>query len=47
MAIVVPIDVVGVVLAWRELGQRSDDRVRGEERAWRVFVLINPGNSVI
>ncbi len=46
-AIIVPIQVIGAVLAWRDLAQRTDDQVRGNKRAWRVFVSINPGNSVI
>ncbi len=46
-AIIVLVQVISAVLAWRDLAQRTDDRVRGNKRAWRVFVSINPGNSVI
>jgi hypothetical protein len=45
-AIIVPAQVVGAVLAWRDLARRTDDQVRGNKRAWRLFVSINPGNSV-
>ena len=46
-AIVVPLEVIGAALAWRDLARRADDEVRGNKRAWRVFVSINPGNSLI
>lgn len=46
-AILVPIEVVLAVLAWRDLDQRTDDQVRGQKRLWQVIVLINPGNSII
>jgi hypothetical protein len=45
-AIVVPIQVALAVLAWRDMAWRSDDDVRGPKRFWRVFVLLNPGNSL-
>ncbi len=45
-AIIVPFQVIGAALAWRDLAQRTDDKVRGNKRAWRVFVSINPGNSL-
>jgi hypothetical protein len=45
-AIVVPIEVALAVLAWRDLSRRTDDQVRGEKILWRVFVSVNPGNSV-
>jgi hypothetical protein len=47
IAIIVPVQVVSAVLTWRDLGQRSDAQVRGNKRIWRVFVSINPGNSLI
>lgn len=46
-AILVPIEVVLAVLAWRDLDRRSDVQLRGKKRLWRAFVLINPGNSII
>ncbi len=43
--------VVGQVasraLAWRDLAQRSSDQVRGRKSFWRVFVTLNPRNSVV
>ncbi len=46
VAIIVPIQVVLAVFAWRDLARRTNDQVRGRKVFWRVFVLINPGNSV-
>ncbi len=46
-AILVPIEVALAVLAWRDLGRRADNHVRGKKRLWQVIVLINPGNSII
>jgi hypothetical protein len=43
----VAVEVVSAVLAWRDLSRRSDDLVRGKKDAWRVFISINPGNSLI
>ncbi|HEY6623763.1 MAG TPA: hypothetical protein VIX85_08025 [Acidimicrobiales bacterium] len=46
LAVLVPIQVLLAILAWRDLGRRTDDQVRGQKRFWRVFVTINPGNAV-
>ena len=46
-AIIVPVQIISAALAWRDLARRTDDQVRGNKRAWRVFVSINPGNSVV
>jgi hypothetical protein len=43
----VAVEVVSAVLAWRDLSCRSDDLVRGKKDVWRVFISINPGNSLI
>ena len=43
----VAVEVVSAVLAWRDLSRRSDDLVRGKKGVWRVFISINPGNSLI
>jgi hypothetical protein len=43
----VAVEVVSAVLAWRDLSRRSDDLVRGKKDVWRVFISINPGNSLI
>jgi hypothetical protein len=45
--VVLTVEVVAAVLAWRDLRRRSDDQVRGRKNAWRVFISINPGNSLI
>lgn len=34
------------VLAWRDLSHRSDSEVRGKKNLWRIFIGMNPGNSV-
>ena len=47
IAILVPVEVVSAVLAWRDLTRRPDAEVRGSKRFWRVFVVVNPGNSLL
>jgi hypothetical protein len=47
LAIIIPIEVVLAALAWRDLATRTDDQVRGTKKFWRIFVSINPGNSVL
>jgi hypothetical protein len=42
----VAVETVSAVLAWRDLGRRSEDQVRGKKDVWRVFISINPGNSL-
>ena len=32
---------------WQATAQRSDDRVRGSKNLWRVFITVNPGNSIV
>jgi len=39
------IEVASAVLAWRDLGRRANDEVRGSKQLWRVLIAINPGNS--
>lgn len=43
---VVAVELVSAVLAWRDLSRRSDSRVRGSKRFWRVAMCANPGNSL-
>jgi hypothetical protein len=43
----VAIETVSAVLAWRDLGRRPDDQIRGKKEAWRVFISLNPGNSLV
>lgn len=43
---IVTVQVVSAFLARRDLMARTDDEVRGNKRFWKVFVLLNPGNSL-
>ncbi len=47
LGIIVPFEVVSAVFAWRDLARRSDEDVRGSKRFWRLFVVANPGNSML
>jgi hypothetical protein len=40
-------EVVASAFAWRDLARRTDDQVRGKKTLWRVFMLMNPGNSLL
>jgi hypothetical protein len=44
--LLLPVQMVLAVLAWWDLGRRTDQQVRGKKRFWRVFVLMNPGNAL-
>ena len=44
---IVAAEVVSATFAWRDIRNRPDDQVRGSKKGWRVFVLMNPGNSLI
>jgi hypothetical protein len=46
IAILVPIEIVSAILAMRDLARRSDLEIRGSKRFWRIFMLMNPGNSL-
>ena len=39
------VQVVSAVLAWRDMGSRSNDQVRGSKKTWRGVIVLNPGNS--
>jgi hypothetical protein len=43
---IVGVQVVSALVAWRDLSGRPDSDVRGSKKFWRVFVLMNPGNSL-
>lgn len=47
LAIVVPLEVVSAIYAWRDLSQRGEGELRGTKRFWRALILMNPGNSII
>lgn len=40
VTIIVPIQVVLAVLAWRDLAGRTDDDVRGKKNFWRAVILL-------
>ena len=40
------IELVAATLAWRDLAQRDDAQVRGSKNLWRLFISMNPGNSL-
>lgn len=44
---IVAVEVVSAALAWRDLNRRSRDQVRGDKKAWRAFMVLNPGNSLV
>jgi hypothetical protein len=43
---IVAVQSVSAVLAWRDLARRPDSQVRGKKKLWRIFIAMNPGNSV-
>jgi hypothetical protein len=43
---VVAAELASAMLAWRDLARRTDDQVRGPKTGWRIFVTLNPGNSL-
>jgi phage terminase large subunit-like protein len=47
VAIIVPIQLVSAVLTRRDMARRNDRQIRGNRKFWRVFVWLNPGNSLI
>jgi hypothetical protein len=47
IGVIVAAQVVSCALAWRDLAQRSADQVRGRKNLWRVFITVNPGNSIV
>jgi hypothetical protein len=41
------IEVIASALAWRDLARRPDDKIRGKKNLWRIFISMNPGNSLV
>lgn len=39
-------ELVSAVFAWRDLARRNNDQIRGAKPGWRVFITLNPGNSL-
>jgi hypothetical protein len=46
LAILVGLELVSAALAMRDLANRTDEQVRGNKLLWRVFISMNPGNSI-
>lgn len=44
---VVAVEAAAAALAYRDLAQRPDELVRGPKTVWRIFIGLNPGNSLI
>jgi hypothetical protein len=47
LIIIVPIQAILAVAAWRDLARRTDDQVLGRKNLWRALLILNPGNSLI
>ena len=47
LMIIVLVQVSLAVLAWRDIGRRSDRQLRGRRGVWRVIVVLNPGNALL
>lgn len=43
---IVALQVASAIAARRDLSTRPDDQIRGSKKFWRIFVLLNPGNSL-
>jgi hypothetical protein len=43
----VAVEIVAAALAWRDLGARSDEQIRGTKAIWRAVIVANPGNSLV
>jgi hypothetical protein len=46
LGLVMMIGVVSCAFAWRDIARRGDEEVRGPKFIWRLFITINPGNSL-
>ena len=44
---VVAVEAAAAALAYRDLAGRSQEQVRGPKTLWRIFIGINPGNSLL
>ena len=40
------VELVAATLAWRDLARRDEGQVRGSKKLWRLFISMNPGNSL-
>lgn len=39
-------ELVSAAFAWRDLARRKHEQVRGTKIGWRLFIALNPGNSL-
>jgi hypothetical protein len=46
VAFVIAIGLLSCALALRDIAGRSDEHVRGPKLIWRIFMAMNPGNSL-
>lgn len=37
--------IISALLAWRDLGRRPEESIRGSRAGWRTAILLNTGNS--
>ena len=47
IVVLVAVEVVSAVKAWRDVGERTDAERRGPRMLWRASFLLNPGNSML
>lgn len=47
IAVIVAGQVLSGALAWRDLARRPDGEIRGRKNLWRLFITVNPGNSIV
>ncbi len=47
LGLLAAVELVAAAMAWRDLGRRRDDQVRGKKNLWRMFISMNPGNALV
>jgi hypothetical protein len=47
LGFVAVIGILSCALAWRDLARRDNQEVRGSKIIWRIFISLNPGNSLL
>lgn len=47
LGFVAVIGILSCALAWRDLARRGNQEVRGSKIIWRIFISLNPGNSLL
>jgi hypothetical protein len=46
IGVLVAVEAAAAALAYRDLANRPDNLVRGKKLVWRIFIGLNPGNSL-